>query len=138
MPTKALLYAAEVRHLARHGATLCIFLSARLSESVQEQLLGAYPPETPTAILYRVSWPDEQIVVTELRHLSAEMKKLQFTRTTLILVGAAVGGRRNRSRLYDKSHAHLFRPRTRREDGLRWAWIDSPDAGDVAHRRFRT
>jgi precorrin-4 methylase len=97
--------------LAQHRATLCIFLSARLADSVQEQLLTAYPPETPTAILYRVSWPDEQIVLTELRHLAAEMKQHQFTRTTLILVGAAVGGRRNRSRLYDKSHGHLFRTR---------------------------
>jgi precorrin-4 C11-methyltransferase len=103
--------------LAAHRATLCIFLSARLAASVQEQLLTAYPPETPTAILYRVSWPDEKIVVTELRRLAEEMKNQQFTRTTLIVVGAAVGGRRNRSRLYDKTHGHIFRPATRGHDG---------------------
>lgn len=103
--------------LAKHRATLCIFLSARLVDSVQEQLLTAYPPETPTAILYRVSWPDEQIVMAELSQLAEEMKKHRFTRTTLILVGAAVGGRRNRSRLYDKTHGHLFRPRTRGDNG---------------------
>jgi precorrin-4 C11-methyltransferase len=103
--------------LARHNATLCIFLSARLAESVQEQLLTAYPPETPTAILYRVSWPEEKIVVTELRHLAAEMKQLGFTRSTLIVVGTAVAGRRNRSRLYDKTHGHLFRARHRGEEG---------------------
>src|SRR5947208_2597630 len=55
--------------LARHRATLCIFLSARLAEQVQEQLLTAYPPDTPAAILFRVSCPDETIIMTELRHL---------------------------------------------------------------------
>ena len=50
--------------LARHRATLCIFLSARLAEQLQEQLLTAYPLETPTAILHRVSWPDEKIILT--------------------------------------------------------------------------
>jgi precorrin-4 C11-methyltransferase len=101
--------------LARHRATLCIFLSARLAEAVQEQLLTAYPPDTPTAILHRVSWPDEKVAVTELRYLAEEVRKHNLTRTTLILVGAAVGGRQNRSRLYDRNHGHLFRARNREE-----------------------
>jgi precorrin-4 C11-methyltransferase len=101
--------------LARHRATLCVFLSARLAEQVQEQLLSAYPPGTPTAILYRVSWPDEKIVVTELGRLAGEVRRHNLTRTTLILVGEAVGGRQNRSRLYDPNHGHLFRARSREE-----------------------
>jgi precorrin-4/cobalt-precorrin-4 C11-methyltransferase len=95
--------------LAAHRATLCLFLSARLGEKIQAQLLGSYPPETPTAILYRVSQPDEKIILTELAHLAEELRKNKLTRTTLIMVGEAIGGRRNRSRLYDKDHAHLFR-----------------------------
>ncbi len=106
----------ELEALARHGATLCIFLSARLTEQVQEHLLAAYPPETPVAIASRVSWPDEQIVVTELRHLHEEVRRLKLVRTTLLLVGKAVGGRRNRSRLYDKHHGHLFRARGHDQD----------------------
>jgi precorrin-4 C11-methyltransferase len=101
--------------LARHRATLCIFLSARMAERVQEQLLTAYPPETPAAILYRVSWPDERIVRTELRHLADAIRRHKLTRTTLILVGSAIGGRQNRSRLYDGSHGHLFRAKGREE-----------------------
>jgi precorrin-4 C11-methyltransferase len=101
--------------LAQHRATLCLFLSARLVEQVQEQLLTAYAPQTPTAILYRVSWPDEKIVVTELQHLAQEVRRHKLSRTTLIVVGAAVGGRQNRSRLYDKSHGHIFRGRGRDE-----------------------
>jgi precorrin-4 C11-methyltransferase len=101
--------------LARHQATLCVFLSARLADQVQEELLTAYPPDTPAAILYRVSWPDETIVLTELRQLAEEVRRHQLTRTTLILVGKAVGGRQNRSRLYDQNHGHLFRARSREE-----------------------
>jgi precorrin-4 C11-methyltransferase len=107
--------AEALAELARSRATLCIFLSARLVEGVQEQLLISYPPETPAAILYRVSWPDEQIIVTELSHLAADVRRHNLTRTTLILVGAAIGGRRNRSRLYDGKHGHLFRARSRDE-----------------------
>jgi precorrin-4 C11-methyltransferase len=97
--------------LARHRATLCVFLSARLAERVQEQLLAGYPPDTPAAILYRVSWPDEKIVRTQLGRLAEEVRRHKLTRTTLILVGPALGGRRNRSRLYDRNHGHLFRAR---------------------------
>jgi precorrin-4 C11-methyltransferase len=105
----------SLAELARHRATLCIFLSARLVERVQEELLTAYSPDTPAAILYRVSWPDEKIVVTELRQLAEEVRRNKLSRTTLIVVGEAVGGRRNRSRLYDKGHGHIFRGRERGE-----------------------
>ena len=104
--------AESLASLAEHRATLCIFLSARLGEQVQEQLSTAYPPDTPAAILYRVSWPDEKIIVTTLARLAATIREHRLTRTTLIMVGQAVGGRRNRSKLYDKDHAHLFRRRT--------------------------
>jgi precorrin-4 C11-methyltransferase len=99
--------------LARHRATLCVFLSARLAAEVQEQLLTAYSPETPAAVLYRVSWPDETIIVTQLGRLAEEVRRHDLTRTTLILVGEALGRRQNRSRLYDPNHGHLFRARLR-------------------------
>jgi precorrin-4 C11-methyltransferase len=102
--------------LAAHQASLCLFLSARLSQKVQTQLLTAYPPETPVAILYRVSWPDEKIVVTELQHLHRTIRQHKLTRTTLILVGKAIGARMHRSRLYDATHAHIFRRRSRTQD----------------------
>jgi precorrin-4 C11-methyltransferase len=101
--------------LAQHKATLCIFLSARMAETVQAQLLTAYPPQTPAVIAYRVSWPDEKIIATTLANLADEVRRHRLTRTTLFLVGDAIGGRRNRSRLYDRSHGHLFRARNRDE-----------------------
>jgi precorrin-4 C11-methyltransferase len=98
--------------LAQHQATLCIFLSARLAAKVQEELLGAYPPDTPVAIAHRVSWPDEQIIVTRLDDLAQAVRDHGFQRTTLIAVGTAIGGRRGRSHLYDESHGHIFRKRS--------------------------
>jgi precorrin-4 methylase len=84
-----------------------------LSQKVQDQLLTAYAPDTPVGILYRVSWPDELIVVTELQHLHRTIREHKLTRTTLILVGKAIGARQNRSRLYHTTHAHIFRRRSR-------------------------
>jgi precorrin-4 C11-methyltransferase len=102
--------------LAQHRATLCIFLSAHFADTVQERLLRAYSPDTPVAIVYRVTWPDEKIIKTRLDQLGGEIRKNKLSRTTLILVGAATGGRRNRSRLYDKNHGHLFRTPSGEED----------------------
>jgi precorrin-4 C11-methyltransferase len=103
--------------LARHQATMCIFLSASLADEVQEQLLAAYPADTPAAILYRVSWPDEIITLTTLGRLAEEIKKLQLSRTTLIMVGPALdhGRQKKRSRLYDRTHGHIFRKRSREQ-----------------------
>jgi precorrin-4 C11-methyltransferase len=97
--------------LAQHRATLAIFLSARLAEEVQAQLLTAYPPETPVVIGHRVSWPDEKIIVTALSHLAQEIREQRLTRTTLILVGAALKSSGGRSQLYDPGHTHIFRSR---------------------------
>ena len=68
------------------------------------------------AIAHRVSWPDEQIIVTRLDRLAEEMRRHDFQRTTLIAVGAAIGGRHLRSQLYDERHGHIFRKRSRAEN----------------------
>lgn len=96
--------------LARHGATLAIFLSARLGGDLQARLLTAYPPQTPVVIAYRVSWPDELIVRTTLANLHAEQLSRKLSRTTLILVGDALAAHESRrSQLYDPKHGHIFR-----------------------------
>jgi precorrin-4 C11-methyltransferase len=102
----------SLESLAQHQASLAIFLSARMSQKVQDQLLTAYPPETPVSIHYRVSWPDQQNVVTDLAHLHETIRACGFTRTTLIMVGDAVTGRHGRSNLYEQSHSHIFRQGT--------------------------
>lgn len=96
--------------LARTRSTLCIFLSAKHAQSVQDQLLEHYPPETPAAVCYRVTWPDEKLLRTRLDRLAATTRDHDLKRTTLFLVGEAIGGRQGRSGVYDPDHKHVFRP----------------------------
>lgn len=99
----------KLSEMARHQATMCIFLSATIARDVQEQLLTHYPPETPVAVLYRVTWKDEQVYTGELKDLARIIRDSKHTLTVLIIVGAAIGARKNRSHLYLPSYKHTFR-----------------------------
>jgi precorrin-4/cobalt-precorrin-4 C11-methyltransferase len=96
--------------LAALGASLCLYLSARHVEEVQAQLLEHYPPETPVAIGYRVSWPDQWLAVVPLHQMAATSRDRDLIRTTLYVVSPALQAPTDaRSRLYSPSHNHLFR-----------------------------
>lgn len=104
----------SLAELARHGVTLCIFLSARHIAEVQEALLTGYPATTPVAVAYRATWPDEEIVTGTLGELTEIVQRQGYERTTLIVVGPSLQRHNRRSRLYDPTHWHLFRPETTR------------------------
>jgi precorrin-4/cobalt-precorrin-4 C11-methyltransferase len=98
--------------LARHQATMVIFLSVGKAKEVETELLTHYPPDTPTAIAYRVGWPEEACYRTTLAHLAETVQSEKITRQALIIVGQAVDRealQNARSRLYDKSYAHGYR-----------------------------
>jgi precorrin-4/cobalt-precorrin-4 C11-methyltransferase len=99
--------------LARHGVTLCLFLSARHVGEVQETLLASYAPTTPVAVAYRATWPDEELVLGTLAELVEIVQSRGYERTALIVVGPSLQRQGARSRLYDPSHWHLFRPERR-------------------------
>ncbi|PWV56182.1 precorrin-4 C(11)-methyltransferase [Chitinophaga sp. S165] len=99
----------KLNEMARHKATMCIFLSATIARSVQEQLLEHYDPETPVAVLYRVSWKDEEIYTGQLKDLAQIVRDNKLTLTTLVIVGVAIGARKNRSHLYNPDWKHTFR-----------------------------
>ncbi len=95
--------------LARSQSTMCIFLSASIVEDVQRDLLEHYPPETPVAACYKLTWRDERIYRGELRDLAKIVKDNNLTLTTMIVVGEAIDNRQGLSRLYADSFKHLFR-----------------------------
>jgi len=100
----------SLAHLAALGASLCLYLSARHVEEVQAELLQHYPADTPVAIGYRVSWPDQWLQVVPLREMAATTRERQLIRTTLYIVSPALAASGSqRSRLYSASHNHLFR-----------------------------
>lgn len=99
----------KLEDLAKHECTIAIFLSAVLAQSVQEKLLTAYPPETPIAIVYKASWPDEKIFQGQLRELAEIMRREKITMTALILVGKFLTAHGHKSKLYDETFSHAFR-----------------------------
>ena len=110
--------AEELAGLAAHQASLCLYLSARHVQASQDQLLKHYPPDTPVAICFRVGWPDEQIRVVPLEKMVEVTESEDLVRTTLYIVSSALVGATGRShtpigrsRLYNPTHDHLFRPR---------------------------
>jgi precorrin-4/cobalt-precorrin-4 C11-methyltransferase len=79
-------------------------------EEVQEELLRHYPPDTPVAIGYRVSWPDQWLSVVPLEAMAATSRERELIRTTLYIVSPALAAAgETRSLLYSASHNHLFR-----------------------------
>ncbi|MDC1162356.1 precorrin-4 C(11)-methyltransferase [Tenacibaculum sp.] len=99
----------NIADMAKLRATMCIFLSAGIAKKTQAELLQHYPEDTPLAVLYRVSWEDEQVWTGTLNQLTSIIKDNKLTRTVLIIVGEAVGARKNRSWLYDDKWHHIFR-----------------------------
>ena len=102
----------SVRSFAQHKATMVLFLSTGLLEKTQEELIaGGYDPETPAAIVYKASWPDEKAVLCTVSSLADCAKQNGIKKTALIIVGDTV---RNsgyaRSELYHPSFATEFRP----------------------------
>ncbi len=99
----------QLHLLARSRSTMCIFLSAAIVDEVQRELLQAYPEDTPVAVCYRLTWPDQKICRGTLKNLSSIVHDNNLTLTTMIVVGEAIGNRRGRSALYSKHFTHLYR-----------------------------
>lgn len=95
--------------LARSQSTMCIFLSASIVDQVQQELMEHYPPETPVAACYKLTWKDEKIYRGELKDLAKIVKENELTLTTMIVVGEAIGNRQGLSKLYSHQFKHLFR-----------------------------
>ena len=96
--------------LAAHGATMVIFLSIGLIDKVQSALLqGAYTPDTPAAVVYKASWPEEKIVQCTVGSLADSTRAAGITKTALIVVGNFLGTQYERSKLYDPAFTTEFR-----------------------------
>ncbi len=99
----------QLHKLAQSQSTMCIYLSAAIVEQVQEELLQAYPPETPVAACYKLTWKEERIYRGQLKDLAKIVRENNLTLTTLLVVGDAIDNRQGLSRLYAHEFKHLFR-----------------------------
>jgi len=108
----------DIRSFAAHGTTMAIFLSAARPRALQQELLeGGYSPDTPCAVVYRASWPDERVIECPLEELADRIREAGFTRQALILVGPGLGVGGTRSHLYSPGFSHMFRQAKPEEEG---------------------
>ena len=103
----------SIRELASHQATMVLFLSTSLTEKLQSELLsGGYPGETPVAIVYKATWPEEKIFRCTVDTLHKTVTENGLTKTSLIIVGNCMGDKYLRSLLYHPGFTTEFREAT--------------------------
>ena len=100
----------SIQSLAAHRATMVLFLSTKLTEKLQSELLeGGYDPETPVTVVYKATWPEEKIIRCAVETLHKTVSEHGLTKTALIIVGNCMGERYLRSRLYDPTFSTEYR-----------------------------
>ncbi len=100
----------SIESLAAHQASMVVFLSTGMLDELSLRLIkGGYKPDTPAAIVYKASWPDEKIIKTSVGELAEAAREQNITKTALIMIGDFLGENLYRSKLYDPSFSHEFR-----------------------------
>ena len=99
----------SIEAFAKHQATMVIFLSANRIEELVEQLQTSYPVDTPIALVYKASWPEEKIIQGNLGNIAELVRRENITKTGLIVVGRFLGDQYALSKLYDKHFSHEYR-----------------------------
>lgn len=103
----------SIESLAAHGASMAVYLSASMTEKLQESLLrGGYTADTPAAIVYKATWPEEKICRCTVGTLHWTAGEEGIDRIAVILVGKAIAAHGNeyeKSRLYAPDFETGFR-----------------------------
>ncbi|MFT3986638.1 precorrin-4 C(11)-methyltransferase [Aestuariivirga sp.] len=101
-----------LEELGRSKATLAIHLSIRNLGYIERALTPYYGADCPVVVVYRVTWPDQQIIRGTLSTIAKKVRAAKLTRTALILVGPVLDAQHFRdSALYDAAHEHVLRNR---------------------------
>ena len=105
----------SIQSFAAHNATMVIFLSTGMLEELSRRLVeGGYREDTPAAIVYKATWPDEKKFICTVGTLAQTAKENKITKTALMLVGDAVNAASyDRSKLYDPGFTTEFREATK-------------------------
>ena len=99
-----------IASFAQHGSSMAVFLSTGMMAALQRELLnGVYTEETPAALVYKASWPEEKQIRCTVGTLAACAEENGISRTALVLVGDFLNGGKERSRLYDPAFTTGYR-----------------------------
>lgn len=103
----------QLELLASHQTSMAIFLSVGMMDKVVAQLSTHYPMDTPIAVIYRASWPDQKIVKGQLSTIANQVKEAGIRKTAQILVGPFLDRQLEEgydySKLYDPTFSHEYR-----------------------------
>jgi precorrin-4/cobalt-precorrin-4 C11-methyltransferase len=100
----------DLARLAEAKATLCLFLSVDKIAQVATTLTEHYGENCPATVVYRASWPDQEVIQGELCDIASKVHAAGITKTAIILVGRALKRPyAHRSKLYDKTFSHAYR-----------------------------
>ena len=100
----------SIASFAEHGATMVIFLSTGLLKELSKELVkGRYTEDTPAAIVYKATWPDEKIMHCTVGTLYETAQENNITKTALIIVGDVLDSEYSLSRLYADDFSTEFR-----------------------------
>jgi len=99
----------SIEELAAHKATMVIFLSVHMIDELVVRLKAGYPGDTPVAVVYKASWPEQKILRATLDTISETVKSHGIKKTALVAVGQFLGSDYELSKLYDKTFSHEFR-----------------------------
>ena len=100
----------QIRSLAAHQTTMCIFLSVHMfGELVQELLDGGYQADTPVAVVEKASWPEQRIFRGTLTTIADQLVAAGVSRTAMVIVGDVLAREFEQSRLYAPEFGHMFR-----------------------------
>ena len=103
--------AEQLKSLAAHKTSMAIYLSSGMLGQVSSELIaGGLSPDTPAALVYKATWPEEKKIICTLDTLERTAQEHEIRSTAVVLVGDAVRhSGYERSRLYDPSFTTGFR-----------------------------
>ena len=100
----------SIASFAAHQATMVIFLSTGMLRELSAELIrGGYAPETPAAVVYKATWPEEKVLRCTVETLAQTAEAEGVRKTALIVVGNVLEGEYARSKLYDPSFTTEYR-----------------------------
>ena len=99
----------RIEELAKHRATMIIFLSIGAIEELATRLKAGYEENTPVAVVYKASWEEQKIVRGNLNNIARLVKEAGISKTALVVVGDFLGDEYELSKLYDKNFSHEYR-----------------------------
>lgn len=101
----------SIESFAAHQASMAIYLSTGMLEQLSERLTeGGYRRETPAALVYKATWPEEKVCLCTVGTLADTAKEHGITKTAIVLVGEVIAHRNyQRSKLYSADFSTEFR-----------------------------